>query len=871
MIAPGSKLGSYEIAALLGAGGMGEVYRARDTKLGRDAAVKILSGDLSDTAKRRFQREAQTASSLNHPHIVTVYDAGEQDGLQYLVTEYMDGGTLRQWFEGERRAWRQVIEMLTGVADGLAAAHQAGILHRDIKPENILLTKSGYAKLSDFGLAKFEAAAVEDLSATQTEKATLPGILLGTIAYMSPEQAGGKKVDARSDIFSFGTVLFEALAGRRPFQGGTNLELLQKIISAPAEKIGENLPAPLRFLVEKALEKDPADRYQSMREIVVDLRRLTRHTSSEIAQMPAAAVPAPVTSKSWRWIVTALGFVAIVGALTLWRLNTSDYFWRNPLEGAKFEKLTDWEGTELDAAISQDGKFVTFLADRDGPCDLFVTQIGSGEFRNLTEGRLPSLLHESTRTTGFTGDGTHVWVRAAPGGRGATIGLIPVMGGAVRPFLTPMSLNPIWTSDNKLMVFHHSTPGDPITLADPDGRNEKNVLTGRVGEHQHYVALSPDKSYIYFVRCWRSTEADIWRVPSAGGTAERLTFQNAHVGYPVLLDNRTLLYRGTRDDGGWALFGMDVEHKIPHLLTQGSEEYQSLAASADGMRLVASVSNPVVNLWKAPISGGVVQESAVSRVRVPAARARWGRYGTERSILYVSGKGGEGGLWQWKAGAAIPLWNAGSIAYGAPLSPDGKSLAFVVRQNGRNVLHVANADGTGARALAEKLEMRSSPSWSPDGQWIAVAADAGEGYRIFKIPVAGGDPVRLTDKVTLSPVWSPDGQRIVYTDGATGGANFPLESVSPDGKSLPMPKISYRGDFEGYRFTPDGKSLVVLQGEFRAQDFWMVNLATGERRQLTDLKRGYSVRSFDISPDGQEILFDRIQENSDIVLITRQR
>jgi len=194
-----------------------------------------------------------------------------------------------------------------------------------------------------------------------------------------------------------------------------------------------------------------------------------------------------------------------------------------------------------------------------------------------------------------------------------------------------------------------------------------------------------------------------------------------------------------------------------------------------------------------------------------------------------------------------------------------------VRQSGRNTLHVANADGTGARPLAESLDLRSSPSWSPDGRWIAVAADAGEGSRIYKVPVGGGDPVCLTDRPTFGAVWSPDGQSIVYYDGTGGGANFPLAAVRPDGAPVAMPDIRYRGAFEGFHFMPGTNSLVVLQGEFRAQDFWLLDLATGTRRRLTQLKPGYSVRSFDVSPDGREILFDRVQENSDIVLIHLRR
>ena len=215
----GDRIGGYQVEAALGAGGMGVVYRALDTKLNRPVAIKFLSDDLADAAaRRRFQREAQTASSLNHPHIVTVYDVGEVDGRQYLVTEFVDGGTLKDWAQATKRTWRETIELLTGVADGLAAAHAAGIVHRDIKPENILVAKNGYAKLADFGLAKLWEA-TDTLTETRTRSAghTRPGMIVGTIAYMSPEQAAGQPVDARSDIFSFGVVLYELARGPAAF------------------------------------------------------------------------------------------------------------------------------------------------------------------------------------------------------------------------------------------------------------------------------------------------------------------------------------------------------------------------------------------------------------------------------------------------------------------------------------------------------------------------------------------------------------------------------------------------------------------------------------------------------------------------------
>src|SRR5688572_5857356 len=233
-VVEGSQVGSYRIEARIGEGGMGMVYRAHDTKLNRPVAIKFLSEGLADAeARRRFQREARMASALNHPHILTVHDAGEFEGRQYLVTEFVDGGTLKDWAKAETRTWRDILELLTGVADGLAAAHEAGITHRDIKPANILVSKNGYAKLADFGLAHpVQSAPSADITRTLSEELTRSGLIVGTVAYMSPEQASGRTVDARSDIFSFGVVLYELAGGRRPFTAPTELEVLAAILHA---------------------------------------------------------------------------------------------------------------------------------------------------------------------------------------------------------------------------------------------------------------------------------------------------------------------------------------------------------------------------------------------------------------------------------------------------------------------------------------------------------------------------------------------------------------------------------------------------------------------------------------------------------------
>lgn len=363
----GQTVSHYRIEEKLGEGGMGVVYRARDLSLNRAVAIKFISSEVADAERReRFQREAQTASSLNHPHILTVFEAGAIDGRQYLVTEYIEGFTLSKWSRQEKPPLHRIVELAIGIADALACAHQASIVHRDVKPENILVSRQGFAKLVDFGLARLLEGESGSEEATITQGATRPGAILGTTAYMSPEQATGRLADERSDIFSFGVVLYELLAGERPFAGSSSVDLLHAIVHnlpRPLTDARIDVPLLLRIIVEKALEKDPADRYQSMREMVVDLKRVQRHRAA-----PAVEPEPKRPRKAWMAWTAAAVFV-LACALGGWMLHLSDFFWRNPLAGATLYRLTDFEGTELDAAISSDGKFVAFFSDRDGPFD----------------------------------------------------------------------------------------------------------------------------------------------------------------------------------------------------------------------------------------------------------------------------------------------------------------------------------------------------------------------------------------------------------------------------------------------------------------------------------------------------------------------
>ena len=867
----------YRLTREVGRGGMATVYLARDLKHARDVAVKVVHPMLTSAlGGGRFLREIEIVAQLHHPNIVPLFDSGDADGALYYVMPFETGPSLRQRLERDGvPSLEDALLILRDVCDALAHAHERGIVHRDIKPDNVLLV-GRHALVTDFGVAKALAAGVDSPSAGAdaatrfaTSGVVTAGMVLGTPAYMAPEQiAGDPRVDHRADIYAVGMLGYELLAGRRPFAGETRDDTLAAHVSempVPLTAHRPDLPAPLVELVMTCLAKRPADRWQSAAEMVDRLERLIID--------PRHGTPTPLRARRMIAAAAALATLAAVIAAAVWHRAAQPNAWRTRWANARVEPLTDFPGAELDAAISPDGQRVAFLADRDSVFDAFVTRVGSGRFLNLTGGRLPQLLNEDVRNVGFSGDGAHVWMRVADIASPASVSLIPATGGRLRPFLGT-AVMAVWSPDGSRVAYHETATTDPIYVADRTGGSPRRIFAADAGVHNHHLSWSPDGRFLYFTHGVPPNEMDVWRIPADGGRAERMTTHNSRVAYPVLLDDRTLLYTATADDGtGPWLYFMDVGSRHPERVNMGVEHYISVAASAEvpgrPRRLVAAVSNPAVALWAVPIANGVASEDSASRVPLPTARSAAPRFGPNGSFLYLASRGGADGVWRRSGRDVVEVWRAadGAVAGAAAVSPDGSQMCVPVRRQGRSTLFCMAADGTGAHALHESLDVRGPPSWSPDGQWLAVAAKDGQGVRVFKVPVHSGPPVRLVDSVSSNPVWSPTGKFILYS-GTPRARSVPIKAVTPDGQPYPMPAILVDRVGDSYRFLPGSNELVVKLGGFRSQDFWLVDLANGRRRQLTTLKPGESLHRFDVSPDGKLILFERVRENSDVALIT---
>ncbi|HEX3969121.1 MAG TPA: hypothetical protein VHW70_14235 [Edaphobacter sp.] len=588
--------------------------------------------------------------------------------------------------------------------------------------------------------------------------------------------------------------------------------------------------------------------------------------------MPAISTTRRVKGK---FILPLAAVLALAIGAGLW-LHKTEHFWQNPIADARFQTVTDFDGVEQAAAISRDGHFVAFLSDRDGQMNVWVTQVGSGEFHNLTHGRVAELGNPSIRALGFSPDGSLVtfWVRKPGSSSGGNIGVwaVPTLGGEPRPYLDGVAEFD-WSHDGSRLVYHTPGPGDPLFVSNGSVQpDDRLIFTAPAGLHSHFPLWASDGAFIYFVQGSLPDKLDIWRIPHAGGTPERITTYNGHVSYPVLLDRKTLMYLASDSDGsGPWLYSMDAERRIPHRLTYGVDRYTSLAATADGRRLVATLASPKTTLWRLPIEDSPTAASTAAPISLTTGTGFSPRLGPDY-LLYVSATATRESIWKLAGGAATELWSAeGARVFGGPaISPDGRYVAFSLQQKGRSLLYVMLADGTNARIVADSLDLQGAPAWAPDGQSITVAvADHGT-PRLFRIPVDGRSPAPFIPDYSIDPVWAPDGRFVVYS-GPDIGTTFSVKAATTDAAPHPLPALTLTRGARHLAFLPGGRALVYLRGDIQHKDLWLIDLETGAERQLTNLTPEFDIRDFDISPDGREIVLERVQDRSNVVLLDLPR
>ena len=574
------------------------------------------------------------------------------------------------------------------------------------------------------------------------------------------------------------------------------------------------------------------------------------------------------------WILGAAA-ILVVTAVTVWQLQRDRS--SKVLMNARFQGLPDFPGDEQAAAVSRDGRFVAFRSDRDGRLDVFVMQVGTGQSYNLTRGAETDMANPSLRTLGFTPDGSLVtyWRRVIDSA-GTHIGIwaAPVLGGPPRPYLDGVA-EADWSADGTRLVYHTPGAGDPMFVREAGESEARHIFSTSPGRHGHFPVWSPDQAFIYFVHSVEGAvpeRMDIWRIRPTGGTPERITHHDSRVTHPVFLDSRTLAYLASDPDGsGSWLYTLDIRRRVPHRVSSGLESYTSLAASADGQRLVATMTNRKGALWRFPLEGTRSESTSARRISLTTGSGSAPRLGAGY-LLYVSSKGDSDSIWKLQGEVATELWNAPETRIvGAPaLARDGRRIAFSTRRDRQTSLHVANVDGSNARIVTSALELQGAPAWAPDGQSITVATVVDGAPRLFNVPLDGGAPAPLVKEHSSDAAWSPDGTVVVYS-GPDVGTTFPVKAVTPNGTTLPLPVLTLTRGARRLAFIPGGRTLAVLRGEMGHKNLWLVDLANGTERQLTNFGPEFVVRDFDISPDGREIVVEQVQEQSGIVLIERQR
>ena len=789
----GAKLGHYKIVAAVGAGGMGEVYRAHDDRLGRDVAVKVLPASFArdEDRLRRFQQEARAVAALNHPNILAIFDVGSENGTPYLVSELLKGESLRERLRAGALPPRRALEYARQIASALAAAHDKGIIHRDLKPENIFLTSDGQVKLLDFGVAKLTSTSDNEL--TQT-KQTAAGAVMGTVGYMSPEQVRGQAVDHRSDIFSLGVVLHEMLSGERAFQGDSNIEVMNAILKEdpPLLAVGGSGVAAV---VEHCLQKDPAERFQSARDLAFAISALSNPSTS--------GAVAPLATRRTRWFPLAASTAALVlAAALLWTWTHRSVAAPAP-NAVSFERLTDFVGLETAPAISPDNKAVAFVADVGGSRQIWVHLTAGGSPLQLTHDAGD---HLDPR---WTQDSASILYYSPPreSGSDGAIWEVSALGGAPRKLATSLTEADVSHDGNKLAFFRLDNGQAALVVSDRDGSNAQPVARFKNFTFQH-PRWSPDDRWIAYDYASASWADDLYVVPASGGEPRQVTHEGTLIsGLAWQTDGAAIVYSSAR--GATTLYlplmhlwSQPIAGGEPRQLTFGDESYENPDVGRDG-RVVASRRRMQFDIWKFPVTGdpgansrnGVRITEQTGQVQTPTLSP------DESQVAFLADTGGHGNIWvkDLKSGelrqvtherdpngvVGVPIW-----------SPDGHTIAFASSRNrgaGNDVGYWGVApDGSDYHNL---LHEGSWATWSPDGQWLYFSEDS---------------PTRPKARFDIMKA-RPGGEiRIVRAEGGAG----PM--LSPDGKTLyyvvPLPIVNGKQDWEIRRAQPeDGPSTLLLR------------------------------------------------------------
>ena len=762
-LSPGSRLGGFDIGGVIGAGGMGVVYRARDPKLRREVALKVLPAEFAadEVRLQRFQREAQAVAALNHPNVVTIYSVEESDGIHFLVMELIDGPSLVNLIPSGGLPLTQVLRYALPIADAMVAAHQQSIVHRDLKPANVMIRADGRVKVLDFGLAKVAPAITEHGDGT-TELLTDKLNVVGTTAYMSPEQAEGRTVDPRSDIFSFGVMLYEMATGTRPFTGDSSLAILTSILRddpRPLFEVKPELPFDYDRIVRRCLAKDPTRRYQTALDVRTELDDLLTELSSGSALRRSMA--APPQRRSWLVPVSAAVIVLAMGAAA-WRMRDTDP--RRAPVPVNFQQLTSQPGGEMFARISPDGQWVIYTGEGQGNRDIYLQRLGGQLPINLTADS-PADDEQPV----FSPDGERIVFRSSRDGGGLFV--MGRTGEAVRR-VTREGFNPDWSPDGKQLAYttsrtefrpQNAEQRGSVVVVSIDGGDAREIYEGGM-----MPRWSPDGSRIAFagrIEGVTDGSSNIVIVSASGDEPRPITQDNFLNWNPAWAPDGSALFFVSNRGGSPNIWRVPVDERTgeargePEAVTTPAGIVAHLAISADGRQIAYSAVQESQNIEKVPfdpIAGEVT-------------------------------------------GQPQPVTTGSRFWANPDPSPDGAQVVVYSQISPEGDLYITRADGSGSlRQLTEGPAIDRVPRWSPDGQWIATFSDRSKDLQVWLIRPDGSDLRQATTIPSSVVAWSPDGRRMAVARPGTPAIIDPHGNVEGSNQDLKMPA--------GHKFVPNSWS-----------------------------------------------------------------
>jgi serine/threonine protein kinase/Tol biopolymer transport system component len=892
----GQTISHYRIIRRLGAGAMGEVYLAQDTTLRREVALKLLPAHFSDDAERlrRFEQEARAASALNHPNILTIFEIGNADSVRYIATEFIDGLTLRERIGGRPMNTDEALDMAIQIAGALAVAHAKGIVHRDIKPENIMTSRPGhlaqgetYVKVLDFGIAKLTEPQVPDTEMpTRMLVSTSAGVTMGTAPYMSPEQVRGDRVDARTDIWSLGAVLYEMLSGEQPFKGEKSQDVSAAILKDEPLPLPTHVPDGLARVVKKALGKERTDRYQTAGEMFAELRELqsagTERSSFTTRSTSGAAYRTSAIRKrrGALLLITLLSVLVAAGAYGVYKFANKGGMPAVSFHEAKWTRLTT-SGKVTRAAISPDGKYVVHVVDDAGRQSLRVRQVAT---QSNVEIAAPAPVTYESLT--FTPDGNYIYyVLEAKDLRQPVLYYVSMFGGD--PKRVPVKLDTAtqdmphralvsFSPDGKRFAYSRSVSDKETALmiANADGTAEQKLLTHRAPEVCSWPSWSPDgKTIAYTVGNFDSNDMTVFEARVSDGgfkpLASRRWLRVGRMGW--LADGSGLLILATA--------GKTSSHQIWHLsklggeahpLTNNLNRYVDLSLTADSGTVATVEYGEQGNIWIVPSDDVARARQITSRVDLieGSGGISWTLDGR---IVYSSVADDARDIWIINTDGKNQkqLTSNARINNQQSVTPDGRYIFFLSDRTGAPHIWRMDLDGGDLKQITNGAG-EQSPVGSPDGRWVVYRMVFGENT-LWRVPVDGGEPERLTDKSADGAVaFSLDGQSIAYCteeDGALRLVIMPFAGGRPL-RTFDVPPTIL--GVAGVRWTPDGRDLAYTGTRDGVSNIWIQSLDGGQPKKLTDFKSD-RIFAFDWSRDGKQLAVSRGGEMRDLVMISNFR